>query len=196
MVDFWNPVFSPRRAQLMRYIPSTALLSPSPPPTPASSSDRYTLGADLVAAVERAIANNALPPSSPEAEFVGLARSAGDINAVASARLREYVAAVNARLATADGVLDYMRVAETRRRTFRPPPRSGRPNHPLAEFDLTLPYAVGMGGADGGGGEAWAMRRDGGVERVDAGNGGRSVWHPRDSTAHFSAVGCPFSQGV
>lgn len=165
----------------MRYVPSTATYDAT-----ASKEDKYALGEDLVAAVEQGIENYGRDKASPEAEFISLARNPKIIKD-AKAQIQMYVANINRHLDTADGVLDYLRVAETRRRTFRPHPRSQKPAHALAEFSLTLPYARNMDE------DTWVMKADGSVEKAAL---RRDVWHPRDNQAHLIASGCPYSQGV
>ena len=168
----------------MRYVPSTATYDKEAP-----RQDKYTLGEDLIAAVERGVTTYDYHDESPEVEFVQLARNPNIFHDSRKA-IEAYVNNINDHLKTENGVLDYMKVAETRRRTFRPPPRSQRPPHPLAEFDLTLPYAQKM---DPGFEETWVMKSNGTVASALP---VKNVWHPRDNQAHLIASGCPFSQGV
>jgi len=180
LVDFWNPVFSHRRAQLMRYIPSTATLQ-----DPASKDDKYGLGSDLVEVVTNAIPNLDLDPkTSPEAEFLDLVKNPNLLQ-VAKARIQAYVDKINAELAKPSGVLNFMRIAETKRRLFRPPPRYQKPLHPLAEFDMSLPYASRMQEK-----ETYYMKEDATAEAIPPPS---KIWHPRNTQAHFSSAGCPFS---
>ena len=118
MVDFANPVFSPRRATLLQYSPAAA---PS-----AGSGDLP----DFVAAVRQAAA--ALPGTSPEAEFLGNWQLAdGDWRTLFAKRIEKYMAKLAMQLQTASGVESIFRLAESRRREFR--------KRPLAEFRLTTP---------------------------------------------------------
>lgn len=120
MVDFPNPVFSPRRAQLMQYVPPTARLENG--------------RGDLPAAMSESIAAAALglPADSPEHEFLANWRLGDDRwQADFSARIERYFAALSARLATPDGFDDYVRLADSRRREYA--------KRPLQEFRLTIP---------------------------------------------------------
>lgn len=52
---------------------------------------------------------------------------------------------VIARIQTQDGIDDYMLLAESRRRIFRPFPSStGSDTNPLSEFSKSLPYATNI----------------------------------------------------
>lgn len=116
MVDFPNPVFSRRRAQLLAYVPEE--FGPD------------DVAARFVGAVEPSTA--ALTEGTPEHEFLALWRVPDAAwEATYTARLQAYLNAVAARLVTADGFDAYFRLAESRRREFR--------KIPLAEFLLTTP---------------------------------------------------------
>jgi hypothetical protein len=117
MVDFPNPVFSGRRAALMKYVPASAAIGQGDLP-------------EFVAAVERASA--ALPPGSPEAEFLTNWRLPdNEWQRAFTKRIEEFLANVGARLNSAAAFPDIFRLAESRRREFR--------RRPLAEFRLTTP---------------------------------------------------------
>jgi hypothetical protein len=117
MVDFSNPVFSRRRAGLMKYVAPSA---------PTGQGDLP----EFVAAVERAAA--ALPPDSPEGEFLTNWRLSDDEwQRAFERRLEEFMANVGAQLNSATAFPDIFRLAESRRREFR--------RRPLAEFRLTTP---------------------------------------------------------
>jgi len=180
MVDFWNPIFSQRRARLMRYIPSTAVYRLAK----ASTQDRYGFGGDLVEAIEYAKVSLGWNDKSPEAEFLKLV-NLENLEEVAKNQIKEFVDKVNVNLGNPQGVLGYMRVAETRRRMFRPPLSLKRPVHPLAEFDLALPYSTQMPDS-----ETWLMLPDASVKNAEPSH---KIWHPRNTQAHFSSAGCPFS---
>ena len=167
----------------MRYVPSTATYDG----TATNLQDRYELGSGLVDAVKYAIPNLGLDPkTSPEAEFLELAGHENLEQHICS-KIGAYVKKINEQLKTTNGVLGYMRVAESKRRLFRPPPRTQRPLHPLAEFDMSLPYANKVSAFNG---EVWSMKPDGTVESILP---PERVWHPRNTQTHFSASGCPFS---
>ncbi len=117
MVDFPNPVFSRRRAGLMKYVPASA------------ATGQGDL-AEFVAAVERA--SEELPPGSPEAEFLTNWRLPNDQwQRAFEKRIEEYIASVGERLKSPTAFPDIFRLAESRRREFR--------KRPLAEFRLTTP---------------------------------------------------------
>lgn len=120
IVDFPNPVFSPRREQLMRYVPDTARLT-------EEGSD---LPSQMVAAIE-AVEEN-LHPESPEKEFLTNWRlPAADWKAAFEKRIEDYFHALAAKAGTQEGFDGLVRLADSRRREFR--------KRPLAEFQLTLP---------------------------------------------------------
>jgi hypothetical protein len=164
----------------MRYIPSTATLQ-----DPTSKDDKYKLGSDLIEVIENAIHDLELDPkTSPEAEFLDLVNNPNLVQ-VAKARIQTYVNKINIELAKPAGVLGYMRIAETKRRLFRPPPKYQKPLHPLAEFDMSLPYASRMGEK-----ETYFMKEDATPEVIAQPS---KIWHPRNTQVHFSSAGCPFS---
>jgi hypothetical protein len=118
MVDFSNPVFSARRAALMRFVPGSARVQD------ADFSEKF------VSAVQQSV--EASTASSPESEFLAnwsLAESAWEKEF--ERRIEDYFAALSARFATADGFSGLFELGESRRREFR--------KRPLAEFRLTTP---------------------------------------------------------
>jgi hypothetical protein len=122
MVDFPNPVFSPRRAALLAHMPKTAQLNPA----------GGGLSQQLAERIRQAAQGRA---GSPEAEFMAnwdLAETAWP-DAFA-ARINAYLAAVARNVATDDGFDRYVRLAESRRREFRA--------MRLNEFALTLPVTT------------------------------------------------------
>ena len=164
----------------MRYVPSTVIYSAT-----ANSDDRYGFGTDLIEAIELGIETLELDPkTSPEAEFLGIVRLPNQKEEVMN-RISQYVTNVNAQLARPEGVLGYLKLAESKRCLFRPPPSTRRPVHPLAEFDLMLPYASKLPSD-----EVWTMKPDGSVENTGLES---NIWHPRNTQTHFLASGCPFS---
>ncbi|KAF3927116.1 hypothetical protein AA313_de0208487 [Arthrobotrys entomopaga] len=182
LIDFWNPLFSARRAQIMKYIPSTVRhVKPG-------TDDAYDLGVDLIEVVRKRIIAQQLGGESPESELIRNYDEIAKDPSWAAQRLVQYIGKVKEHIKSPNGVLDYVKVAETRRRMVRPPRRTGKPPHPLAEFDMSLPYATEM---DKKFQENWVMREDGQVENLAPSN---SVWHPRNNQTSFAAAGCPFSQ--
>src|SRR5262245_3273270 len=119
MVDFSNPVFSPRRAALLRHVPSQAVVG--------AGSD---FPARFVAAVEAAAGG--LAADSPEHELLAHWRLPDATwRRVHEARLAAFFAALALRLGDADGFVPLFALAESRRRQFR--------KWKLAEFRLTTP---------------------------------------------------------
>ena len=108
MVDFPNPVYSEKRARLLKYVPSETI-------NPATSN----LSARIAQAILAAAATS--PDDSPEKQFAQNWRLSPDqLRIQSEERLRKYLAAVEARLATSIAVEDYTRLAESRRRKFAP----------------------------------------------------------------------------
>lgn len=105
MTDFPNPVFSERRASLLRFVPESATV------TNGSSEFSEQMAERILAAAADSAAD------SPEQEFktrwqVGDA----DWPRAFGAQLTEYYTAVTAQLATQEGFDAYTRLAESRRR--------------------------------------------------------------------------------
>lgn len=122
MVDFPNPVFSPRRAALLEQVPETVQADPA----------GGGLSQKLAERIRQASQGR---PGSPEAEFTAnwdLAETTWP--AAFAARINAYMAAVAANAATDDGFDRYVRLAESRRREFRA--------MRLNEFALTLPVTT------------------------------------------------------
>jgi hypothetical protein len=120
MVDFPNPVFSPARTSLLAYVPTKATMDPA----------GGGVSQQIAEAIVQAAGN--LPAESPEAQFAEnwqLAET--QWRDVFAARIQNYMTAVTLRIGTAGGFDDYVRLAESRRREFKP--------RLLNEFTLTLP---------------------------------------------------------
>ena len=118
MLDFWNPIYSWRRGRLMQYIPTITTLT----------GNTYDLEANFIAAVKSS--DSFKDQSSPEYTFVQLLNvSTNDLQK----RIQTYLNNVFKRLKKYEGLRDYMKLAESRRRIYRP--------LPLDEFGFTLPYA-------------------------------------------------------
>ncbi|WP_077041594.1 hypothetical protein [Rhodococcus sp. MTM3W5.2] len=122
MMDFANPLYSPRRAALLEHCPTTTAT------TPAADGGLSDVIADAIVAAARD-----LPANSPEHEFA----ANWTLHEIAwrdefASRIEMYMTVVH-RLATQpDRVDDYVRLAEPRRREFRATK--------LAEVTLTLPH--------------------------------------------------------
>ncbi|WP_432196843.1 hypothetical protein [Streptomyces sp. bgisy027] len=117
MVDFPNPVFSPARSRLMRYVPTTP-----------------TKVVELCDKVAQAILDAAgtLPADSPEGRFAEHWQAPDDAwRTVFGHRVDAYLRRVTERIRTESGFDDYVHLAESRRRQFR--------RMKLNEFELTLP---------------------------------------------------------
>lgn len=123
MVDFPNPVFSLARSALLAHVPAGDLGKVKDLDKAVVDSIRASLGA---AGTE-----------SAEAEFIenwDLGPNAWED--VLADRASNYLDAVAQRLASDDGADEILRLAESRRREFK--------QMRLAEFDLTLPFALGI----------------------------------------------------
>lgn len=120
MVDPWNPLYSWKRGVLLQYFPDEATFN--------STTKSYDMEQNFITAVKAS--PRMKDATSPEYEFVqNLSKSTQDL----STMLTDYVAKVQKRLMTQDGVSDYLKLAESRRRVYRPVP--------LDEFAFTLPWA-------------------------------------------------------
>lgn len=120
MVDFQNPVFSPRRMRLLQYVPAQARVG---------QPDAF--GNALVSAVQAS--PDAQTAGSPEQEFLAnSALSANTWQQEYERRIERFTSAVSALCETADGFARVFELAESRRREFR--------KRKLAEFRLTTPF--------------------------------------------------------
>jgi hypothetical protein len=131
MCDFSNPIDSGRRAALLNHVPTATV----------DAIGANGLQARMLQSIEAAAA--AKGAGSDEAEivrFMGL--SEGQWQADAEQRITGLINAVIARAATLEGVSDYLRLADWRRRSFRR-------NRDLSEFDLSLPFSSVAGDAPG-----------------------------------------------
>lgn len=113
LVDFTNPVFSPSRAALLAHVPDEVELD--------GGSDFDTRFLDK-------IGNAAL--GSPEAEFLAFFNHP-DLVPTARDLLSKFVRVLERRLRTPEGVLDLVRLADSRRQVFAS-------RRSLAEFRSTL----------------------------------------------------------
>ena len=123
MLDFWNPIYSWRRGVLMQYVPKHTVYDPA--------SKTYDLETNFIANVKNSQHFKNEDKDSPEYQFISLL----DVKLEdMKTKIKTYFDNVFARLKTTNGILDYLTLAESRRRIYRP--------IPLNEFGLTLPYAV------------------------------------------------------
>jgi hypothetical protein len=123
MCDFSNPIDSNRRAALMNHVPSTTV----------DATGNNGLQAKMLQSMEVTAA--AKGAGSDEAEIGRFMRlSDGQWQADAQQRITSLIDVVIARAGTPEGVSDYLRLADWRRRSFRR-------NRHLAEFDLSLPFS-------------------------------------------------------
>lgn len=116
MVDFPNPVFSPRRGALLAHAPDEAQLGQG--------------GADFDTRLVAAIRAANPEADSPEAEFLAFFDQP-DLVTHSRTRLAAYRQAVLARLADPLGVEHIVELADSRRRVFA--------RRPLGEFRSTIP---------------------------------------------------------
>ena len=123
MVDFWDPIYSWRRGVLMQYVPQQTTFD----------SNAYDLETVFIANVKVSSYAQSQAADSPEVQFLNLL---GVDLATHQQNIANYLAAVRKNIRTAKGFLDYMTLAESRRRIYRP--------LPLDEFGFTLPYAMSM----------------------------------------------------
>lgn len=121
MVDYSNPILSKARATLMAFVPQQASLSGT-----------ATLEATMRTAIVTAAAT---APNGAPARVAAdnLALPAADWRDVFAKRLIDLTAAVQSQLDTDSGLESLMLLADSRRRAFR--------RRPIAEFDMTLPWA-------------------------------------------------------
>lgn len=115
MVDFPNPVRSPRRQALLQHVPAQASLAEG------------ALGKAMAAAIVAAAT-----PGSAEEEFA-TNWALADWETRFAQRITQYLAKARALLDTDAGFATVVRLADSRRRDI------GVGRHPLSEFDLLLP---------------------------------------------------------
>lgn len=120
MTDFSNPVFSPRRAALLRYVPVVA----------KGPNAAETLEREFIAAVRAAADQRADGIDSPEREFLSNFDTT-DFDTVFRRRISDYLRHLKSGMEDPDVWDGWFRLAEYRRRRFR--------RKPLAEFALTTP---------------------------------------------------------
>ncbi|KAH8667814.1 hypothetical protein BGZ61DRAFT_400266 [Ilyonectria robusta] len=157
MVDFWNPIYSWRRVKLMQYIPVQTKLKDEPVTDPEGGEDYYTFDLEelFIAAIEARVAVDGerdlkcLPETPPEILFLeNLERPLIEHQI----RISDYTTMVSERLGNSKWVLEYMKLAESRRRMFRP--------LPMNFFGSNLPYCLAMKTDD-----PWLEMTEGGAVR-------------------------------
>lgn len=119
MVDFPNPVFSARRAALLKHAPATATIT----------NGASTYSEDMAQAIISAAP--ATQAGSPEKEFVDRWNKAQNLPGPLGDELEKYYAAIVKKLKTQAGFDDFVRLAESHRNRFR--------ETPLFEFPLLFP---------------------------------------------------------
>lgn len=132
-----NPVYSHRRARLLQYAPTEAYPSGDPEAP-------YTFGTVFLDAIKAS--PEAQNPSSPEWEYIRNLEYP-DPYPIFAGRISAYLQKLSDRLthSAVEAVEDYLKLAESRRRLFRPYPSSCDPSsNPLNEFQMTLPYVRAM----------------------------------------------------
>jgi hypothetical protein len=164
----------------MRYVPSTARWDGA----------KYTLGPGLTRAIRTAAADKA-DDTSPEAEYLRLIDTPGDFSVNFTNKLISFVTRDNKGLQDSrhaeSSVRNCLKIAESKRRIFRPSPWLNLAAHPLSEFNVALPYATRMADDSSG---PWEFTADGAFRQAKP---SENIWHPRTAQAPFSSAGCPFS---
>jgi hypothetical protein len=121
MLDFWNPIYSWKRGILMGYVPQTTNFD----------GKSYDLEPKFIANVQKS--PRASESDSPEYQFLQLLnKTVEDFQQM----IRDYLTAVTNRIQSApvQALQDYLSLAESRRRIYRP--------LPLDEFGYSLPFAT------------------------------------------------------
>lgn len=124
MVDFSNPVGSPRRAALMRHVPEVS----------TRGSNGWDLGDRMVASILAAAT-----PGTPEQEFAELWADGDNWRSSFGSRIDSFLKALQDRLDTWEGFESIARLVVSRRREAL--------RRPLLEFRLTLPVATAVSDA-------------------------------------------------
>jgi hypothetical protein len=117
----------------MTYIPETA----------KKQKGDWDLGPVIRSRIDKVARND-----NPEAEYLRNLREIQRINSppneaaldYAHERINNYIERINSRIRTVPGVEDYLKLAESQRRTFQPPKNKGKRN-PLAETRVGMPCA-------------------------------------------------------
>ncbi|KAI8297632.1 hypothetical protein K4K61_012572 [Colletotrichum sp. SAR11_59] len=139
MVDFWNPVYSWRRLKLMQYIPVKAELLDTPVTDPTTGDDVYSydLEKSFIEAIKKRMDGKGdlekLQDEWPEAEFLCNLDKPLIEHQI---RIFDYTTQVKNNLKVATCIQEYLKLAESRRRMFRP--------MPMNFFGSNIPYCLAM----------------------------------------------------
>jgi hypothetical protein len=139
MVDFWNPIYSWRRLKLMQYIPVEAKLVDTPTTDPVTGEDIYTydLENNFITAIRQRMDGKGnledLQDEWPEAEFLCNLEKPLIEHQI---RIYNYTGSVANNLGDSKWILEYLKLAESRRRMFRP--------MPMNFFGSNIPYCLAM----------------------------------------------------
>lgn len=117
MVDFPNPVFSPRRASLLKHAPPAATIT----------NGKSTYSEEMAQAIIAAAA--ATPAGSPEKEFADRWKKAADLPGPLGAELQKYYDAIGKKLETQTGFDAFVTLAESHRNRMED-------ETPLVEFPM------------------------------------------------------------
>ncbi|WP_435019959.1 hypothetical protein TA3x_001568 [Tundrisphaera sp. TA3] len=137
MVDFPNPIFSPARSSLGRYAARIGQANLTPDPQDAET--QFAALVTQAAAGQPACNPASIASCTPEQQFLFYWNRA-DWQAACQQQLGAYLAAVGNRIATPEGVNDYMTLSVARANQFSTAPLVSN----LHEFDLLLP-CTGLG---------------------------------------------------
>lgn len=139
MVDFWNPIYSWRRLKLMQYIPVAAKLKGTPDTDPTTGEDVYTYDLEdrFIEAIRKRIDGKGdlkkLQNKWPEAEFLLNLEKPLIEHQI---RISNYTTKIVQNLDDSTWLLEYLKLAESRRRMFRP--------MPMNFFGSNIPYCLAM----------------------------------------------------
>lgn len=124
MVDFPNPVFSARRAELLKHAPTATQIVDDTSPFSEEMANRILAAADQT------------PEGSPEREFRDRWSVGEEWPFAFGGLLQSYYGAIQQRLATADGFNNYVRLADSRRNRVREMPIGSESSLLLPETNI------------------------------------------------------------
>jgi len=129
MLDFWNPIYSWRRGVLMQYVPQQTTLDPT--------TNTYDLEARFIQNVKNSSYALSGIADSPEYQFLQLLQVDLPTH---QTNIANYFKAIedylNGKDTKPQAIIDYLTLAESRRRIYRP--------LPLDEFGSSMPYALNI----------------------------------------------------